>query len=117
MMYICVYTRPVYFVLCTWDVCCQCVVLCVFTSMLFTRCVRGRYSLLPGVSKGWSASNFPSVGKALEFAMASKRMKMSWLSQGTRIPISRLKAATLQDAKLEESEVKKIEMYIGVSLR
>jgi hypothetical protein len=52
----------------------------------------------------------------MEFAMASKRMKMSWLAQGTRIPIDRLKAAVRNGLELTKDEVKKVETYLGVSL-
>ena len=58
-----------------------------------------------------------SVGEAMEFAMASKRMKMSWLAQGTRIPIDRLKNAVRSGLDLSEQEIKRIELYLGVSIR
>ena len=77
---------------------------------------RSRWSLIPAVTKGWDPARFPSPGVAMEFAMASKRMKMSWLAQGTRIPIDRLKAAVRNGLELTKDEVKKVETYLGVSL-
>jgi hypothetical protein len=48
--------------------------------------------------------------------MASKRMKMSWLAQGTRIPIDRLKSAVRKGIELSKEEMSKIELYVGVPL-
>ncbi len=79
--------------------------------------VRHRWSLIPAASKGWNPNQFPSFGQALEFAMASKRMKMSWLAQGTRIPIDKLKAAIRKGLDLTAEEISKVELYVGVPLR
>jgi hypothetical protein len=84
---------------------------------LLTGQIRNRWSLLPGVSKGWNPNQAKSVGHAMEFAMASKRMKMSWLAQGTRIPIDRLKSAVRSGISLTEQEIRRIEMYLGVSIK
>ena len=78
---------------------------------------RTRWALLPGATKGWNASSFPSTARAMEFAMASKRMKFSWLAQATRIPIDKLKAAVRTGLDLTSEEVKKIELYLGVPIR
>ena len=48
--------------------------------------------------------------------MASKRMKMSWLAQGTRIPVDRLRKAVATGLQLTQEELQKIEQYVGVSL-
>lgn len=78
---------------------------------------RSRWSLIPAVTKGWDPARYPSPGRAMEFAMASKRMKMSWLAQGTRIPIDRLKAAVRTGLELTKDEVRKVETYLGVSIK
>ena len=79
--------------------------------------VRQRWSLIPAATKGWNPSSFKSVGHALEFAMASKRMKMSWLAQGTRIPIDKLKSVIRKSVELSPEEISKLELYIGVPLK
>lgn len=78
---------------------------------------RHRWSLIPAAAKGWNPEKLGSVSKALEFAVASKRTKFSWLAQGTRIPIDRLKAAIRSKLELSEDEIQKIELYLGVNLR
>ena len=78
---------------------------------------RHRWSLIPAMTKGWNPAKFKSVGHALEFAMASKRMKMSWLAQGTRIPIDKLKSVIRKGVDLSAEELAKVELYIGVPLR
>ena len=78
---------------------------------------RQRWSLIPAATKGWNPSKFASVSHALEFAVASKRMKFSWLAEGTRIPIDRLKAAIRSKLELSAEETRKMELYLGVNLR
>lgn len=78
---------------------------------------RQRWSLIPAMTKGWNPDQFKSVGHALEFAMASKRMKMSWLAQGTRIPIDKLKSVIRKGVELTTEELAKVELYIGVPLK
>jgi len=75
-----------------------------------------RWSLIPGAAKGWDPAKFKSPGHALEFILASKRMKMAWLAQGTRIPIDRLKSAVRKGIELTREEISKIETYVGVPL-
>ncbi len=89
-----------------------------FHSMLrnYAGQLRLRWSLMPAATKGWNPNHFPSVGRALEFAMASKRMKMSWLAQGTRIPIEKLKAVIKKGSDLTSEEIAKVELYVGVPL-
>ncbi len=69
------------------------------------------------MTKGWNPEKFKSVGHALEFAMASKRMKMSWLAQGTRIPIDKLKSVIRKGVDLTAEELAKVELYVGVPLK
>jgi hypothetical protein len=69
------------------------------------------------MTKGWNPDQFKSVGHALEFAMASKRMKMSWLAQGTRIPIDKLKSVIRKGVELTTEELSKVELYMGVPLK
>jgi hypothetical protein len=78
---------------------------------------RSRWSLLPAPTRGWSPRKLPTIGATLDFALASKRMKLSWLSQGTRIPIDKLKAAVRNHIDLTVDEIRKLEIYLGVSLR
>ena len=68
-----------------------------------------RWSLIPAVTKGCQKAT-------LEFAMASKRMKMAWLAQGTRVPIERLKGAAANRMVLTEKEIKSVELYLGVRI-
>jgi hypothetical protein len=87
---------------------------------MFIKCIgqsRLRWTLIPGATKGWNPDSFQSISRALEFAMASKRMKFSWLAQGTRIPIDELKAAVRSKFELSSDEIRKIELYLGVQLR
>ena len=79
--------------------------------------VRGRFNLLPGATKGWNPAQFGSVGQAMEFAIASKRMKFSWLAQATRIPVDRLKSAVRTGLQLTSDEISKVELYLGLPLR
>jgi hypothetical protein len=78
--------------------------------------VRTRFNLLPGASRGWRPNKFTSVGRAIEFAMVSKRMKFSWLAQATRVPIEKLKQVVREGENrvLSHSEIEKVEMYLGV---
>ena len=76
-----------------------------------------RWSLIPGATKGWNPASFRSVSRAMEFAMASKRMKFAWLAQATRIPIDRLKSAVRTNTELSDDEVRKVEMYLGVPVK
>jgi hypothetical protein len=78
--------------------------------------IRLRWSLIPGASKGWDPRQFQSMAHALDFAMASKRMKFAWLAQATRIPIDKLKAAVRSHGQLTEEELTKVESYLGMPI-
>lgn len=76
-----------------------------------------RWSLQPAATKGWNPTRFKSFGAAFDMAIATKRMRMSWLAQGTRIPIQKLKEARSDKVQLDDRETQLLELYLGVPLR
>lgn len=71
---------------------------------------------MPTATKGWNFNRFKTFGEALDMAIATKRFRMSWLAEGTRIPIQKLKDARSNLVKLDSREITLLEQYLGVPL-